>query len=86
MTNDQLAEYLPSFDDRLAVFGHCRLKGKEPSGHKAKLFEQLRGRLSRRKGDCESVSERTSNPSKECSNVFVRVRTKKVGGTRKESV
>lgn len=58
MTNDQLAECLPFYGDGVAVFGHCRLKGKESSGCEAKLFEHLRGRLSRRKGDCENVTER----------------------------
>ncbi|KAI9541909.1 hypothetical protein NQZ68_026372 [Dissostichus eleginoides] len=49
MTDDQLREYLPSYGDRLAVFGYCRRKEKEPTSRKSKLFERLRGKLSRNK-------------------------------------
>nr|XP_020470855.1 uncharacterized protein LOC109968716 [Monopterus albus] len=102
MTDDQLSHYLPSYGDRLAVFGYCRRKDKDPSTRKSKLFERLRGKVFRQKGDREHVPERehqTSlrNAQKNQRKIelgwmhfregeFVQVRTKKGGGTRKESV
>jgi hypothetical protein len=35
MNDDQLTEYLPSYGDRLAVLGYCRLKGKNPVARKS---------------------------------------------------
>ncbi|XP_030285511.1 uncharacterized protein LOC115588979 [Sparus aurata] len=99
MTDDQVREYLPSYGDRLAVFGYCRRKEKEPNSRKSKIFERLRGKLSRNKGD--DVSERQHQSQKNAQKnqrkielrwmhfregEFVQVRTKIGGGTRKESV
>ncbi|KAK1897462.1 CRISPR-associated endoribonuclease Cse3 [Dissostichus eleginoides] len=104
MTDDQLREYLPSYGDRLAVFGYCRRKEKEPTSRKSKLFERLRGKLSRNKGDRVSETDHQTAPKNAQKNAqknqrkieigwvhfregeFVQVRTKKGGGTRKESV
>jgi hypothetical protein len=62
MTDDQLGEYLPSYGDRLAVFGFCRRKEKEPSSRKSKIFERLRGRLSKNQGDHVSEREHQTPP------------------------
>ena len=100
MTDDQLKEYLPSYGDRLAVFGYCRRKEKEPCSRKSKIFERLRGKLSRNKCDHVPERERTTPPKNAQKNrrkiemgwmhfreeEFVQVRTKKGGGTRKECV
>nr|XP_020470522.1 uncharacterized protein LOC109968535 [Monopterus albus] len=102
MTDDQLSHYLPSYGDRLAVFGYCRRKDKDPSTRKSKLFERCLSMVFRQKGDREHVLERehqTSlrNAQKNQRKIelgwmhfregeFVQVRTKKGGGTRKESV
>ncbi|CAL8312655.1 unnamed protein product [Arctogadus glacialis] len=47
MNDDQLTEYLPSYGDRLAVLGYCRLKGKNPVARKSKLFERLKAKVAK---------------------------------------
>lgn len=100
MTDEQLREYLPSYGDRLAVMGFCRRKGEESRVRKSKLFERLRGKIARNRGDPVSQSgpkPSTSNAEKSKRKVelgwlhfreegFVQVRTKKGGGTRKINV
>ncbi|XP_048040617.1 uncharacterized protein LOC125264845 [Megalobrama amblycephala] len=96
MTDDQLKEYLPSYGDRLAIRGYCRRKEQDPSGRKSKLFDRLRTRLARNKGDTDNVCEK-KNGQKSMRKIemgwmhfregkFTQVRTKKGGGTRKISV
>ncbi|XP_019209152.1 uncharacterized protein LOC109197829 isoform X1 [Oreochromis niloticus] len=46
MTDEELKTYLPSYGDRLAVFGFCRRRG---SSRKSVLFERLKSKLSKRK-------------------------------------
>ncbi|XP_039478078.1 uncharacterized protein LOC120443440 [Oreochromis aureus] len=46
MTDEELKTYLPSYGDRLAVFGFCRRRG---SSRKSALFERLKSKLSKRK-------------------------------------
>lgn len=100
MTDDQLREYLPSYGDRLAVFGYCRRKEKEPRNHKSKVFERLKAKIVRKKADCVSESECQTSSRNARKNErkielgwlhlregeLVQVRTKKGGGTRKLSV
>ncbi|XP_062324007.1 uncharacterized protein LOC134025139 [Osmerus eperlanus] len=100
MTDDQLKEYLPSYGDRLAVFGYCRRNENQPSSRKSKIFERLRARISRNKGDHVSEKDYQTPPKNAQKNHrkieigwmhfrevgFMQVRTKKGGGTRKESV
>nr|XP_020497099.1 uncharacterized protein LOC109989612 [Labrus bergylta] len=100
MTDEQLRDYLPSYGDRLAVFGYCRRKENEPRSRKMKVFERLRGKLSRSKGDHVPEREHHTIPNNAQKNQrkieigwmhfrergFVQVRTKKGGGTRKKSV
>ncbi|XP_073683553.1 uncharacterized protein [Garra rufa] len=96
MTDDQLKEYLPSYGDRLAVHGYCRRKEQDPGGRKARLFDRLRTRLARSKGDTDNVCEKrmSKNAQKSMRKIemgwmhfregkFTQVRTKKGGGTRK---
>ncbi|CAM4735478.1 unnamed protein product [Leuciscus chuanchicus] len=95
MTDDQLKEYLPSYGDRLAIHGYCRRKEQDPRGRKSKLFDRLRTRLTRSRGDTDNVYEkRSKNAQKSMRNIemgwmhfregkFIQVRTKKGGGTRK---
>lgn len=99
MTDDQLREYLPSYGDRLAVFGYCRRR-EEPSSRRSKLYERLRGKLSRNKGnpgpekDNQNSSKNAQKNNRKIElgwlnsreGEFVQVRTKKGGGTRKEIV
>lgn len=100
MTDDQLREYLPSYGDRLAVFGYCRRKEKEPRSHKSKVFERLKAKIVGKRADHVSGSECQTSSSNAHKNErkielgwlhfrqgeFVQVRTKKGGGTRKLSV
>ena len=100
MTDEQLKEYLPSYGDRLALLGYCRRRENDPAGRKSKLFDRLRAKISRNKGnDQKQVSENVTirNAQKSMRKVeigwlnsrdgkFFQVRTKKGGGTRKIDV
>ena len=98
MNDDQLTEYLPSYGDRLAVLGYCRLKGKNPVARKSKLFERLKAKLAK-SDDREHLSEKLpcQNAQKKERKIeigwlnfrdgkFLQMRAKKGGGTRKISV
>ena len=58
MTDDQLKEYLPSYGDRLAVFGYCRRNENSVSRRKCVSqggrvrFADGRGGGSLEMGDC----------------------------------
>ncbi|XP_032427069.1 uncharacterized protein LOC116725248 isoform X1 [Xiphophorus hellerii] len=100
MTDEQLKEYLPSYGDRLALLGYCRRRENDPAGRKSKLFDRLRAKISRNKGnDQKQISENVSirNAQKTVRKVeigwmnsrdgeLLQVRTKKGGGTRKIDV
>ncbi|CAL9708120.1 unnamed protein product [Knipowitschia caucasica] len=93
MSDEELQQYLPSYGDRVAVFGYCR--------RRSKLFERLKGKM--KKNIKENVDTKQqqgrSNNRKESRKIelgwlnyrekeqsFVQIRTKKGGGTQKESV
>lgn len=50
MTDEELKTYLPSYGDRLAVFGFCR---RRASIRKSTLFGRLKTKLSKRKSSDE---------------------------------
>ncbi|MEQ2255672.1 hypothetical protein ILYODFUR_016364 [Ilyodon furcidens] len=96
MTDEKLKEYLPSYGDRVAVFGYCRRREPEPSGRKSKLFERLRGKLTyqNQKDIVENKEHPNSNAKKserkielgwlhfrDKHNSLVQMRTKKGTGT-----
>lgn len=92
MTDDQLREHLPSYGDRLAVFGFC--------SRKSKIFERLRGKLSQNKDEYVFPRKHQTTPKNAQKTQrkieigwmnfrvggFLQMRAKQGGGTRKESV
>ncbi|XP_030609353.1 uncharacterized protein LOC115797005 [Archocentrus centrarchus] len=62
MSDEELKTYLPSYGDRLAVFGFCRRQG---NSRKSTLFERLKTKLSKRKTseDGSSTAQEHSEPT-----------------------
>lgn len=69
MTDEQLREYLPSYDDQVAVFGYCRQKEQEPSSRESKIFDGLKGKLIRNKANYVPFHTE-SNSGMECSSLL----------------
>ncbi|XP_033831305.1 uncharacterized protein LOC129456644 [Periophthalmus magnuspinnatus] len=100
MSDEELKDYLPSYGDRIAVFGHCR-RQEEPS-RKSKLFERLKLKFSKNQNGKVGVQKEHGKTSirrksdrkvelgwlnfRKKDNTYVHMRTKNGGGTRKESV
>ncbi|CAL9690847.1 unnamed protein product [Knipowitschia caucasica] len=101
MSDEELQQYLPSYGDRVAVFGYCRRQEQDPSSRRSKLFERLKGKMKKNIKEHVDAKQQQgrSNNRKESRKIelgwlnyrekeqsFVQIRTKKGGGTRKESV